>query len=64
VRSCRQPKGCIVTTHWVFNHDFLMGYLYGGFTLWAFARNRWMTLAAVSLVVLFGLAADIPGDFL
>jgi hypothetical protein len=53
-----------VTTHWVFNHDFLMGYLYGGFTLWAFARNRWMTLAAVSLVVLFGLAADIPGDFL
>lgn len=64
MRACRQPEGTIVTTHWVFNHAFLMGYLCGGFTPWAFARNRWMTLAAVSVVVLFGLAADIPGDIL
>ena len=49
---------------WAFNFDMLMGYLFGGFTCWAFTNNRWKTMTAVGTVVLFGLAADIPQDFL
>ena len=53
-----------MTHAWAFNFDMLVGYLYGGFTFWAFARNRWWTLTSVSVIFLFGLAADVQRDFL
>ncbi len=43
----------------VFNYDVLIGYVFGGFCAWAFIREKWMTLTAVSLVVYAGLLVDI-----
>jgi hypothetical protein len=47
------------TNSWAFNWDVVIGYAYGSFTTWAFMRERWRTLTAVSVVLLFCLAADV-----
>lgn len=44
---------------WVFNYDVLIGYLFGGFTAWAFIGDKWKTLTAVTTIVLVGMLVDI-----